>query len=612
MGKHKVHKPYSKELKEAVLKEFRESNLNDIEICAKHDINVRTFRWWCSADGELLKLLKIRMRTHLKKHTYTPEERVAAIEAYRKSEMSLPMFAKVYGVSLGTLCSWRNIYDELGPEGLATEPIRNFSRGRRPISDNLKKEITKVKTENPTFGLRKVRDFLMRFRGVKVSHKTVGKTLKENDIPLLGMPKKRKRGKDKIRRFERAKPMQLWQSDITSYVLTRHSQRVYLTVFMDDHSRYVVAWNLQLRQTNDLVIDCLLNGIQNFGKPEEVLTDQGRQYFAWRGKSDFKKTLDKQGIKHVVSRSHHPQTLGKCERFWETIKNELWERAKPQELGEARERLKHFVNHYNHFRPHQGLEGMTPADRFFGVENEVRKKLEETIKENALRLALGELPRVPVFLVGQIGNQSISLHGENGQLVFNTPEGERRAFDYEKFGHLGKEKDHGTRTSSVEAEGSQKGSSFESPGSSNTSAGSLGVRNAGREAKGTDDGGSPDGVLDGSDQQEGISSGNQDAASKNLAVVTAGDIGNASGVIEAAKEAAKGSDFDRRGKSGEAKEEDIGIREANCNAGSPDCDIAGDAGLQGCDHTNGRISSAAGGEETWSSEKKPGTDGSSS
>ena len=108
----------------------------------------------------------------------------------------------------------------------------------------------------------------------------------------------------------------------------------------------------------------------------------------------------------MVSRAHHPETVGKCERFWETVKTEFWERVEPQELTEARERISHFIEHYNHFRPHQGLDGMTPADRFFGAEAEVRKALEDTISKNALRLALGDAPRKAVFLIGQIGDQS--------------------------------------------------------------------------------------------------------------------------------------------------------------------------------------------------------------
>jgi transposase InsO family protein len=110
--------------------------------------------------------------------------------------------------------------------------------------------------------------------------------------------------------------MDLWQSDITSFHLARQSRRVYLTVFLDDCSRYVVGFALNMHQRQDLVVEALMSGIARFGKPREVLTDQGRQYFAWRGKSAFQKLLVNEGIQHVVARAHHPETVGKCERLW--------------------------------------------------------------------------------------------------------------------------------------------------------------------------------------------------------------------------------------------------------------------------------------------------------
>ena len=611
MNQSDGRKRVSPEYKQQIIDEFISSSLTIQEICAKHDVKVNTFRWWCSQNEELRTEALARSQLTSKKIKYTFEQRKAAVEAYLKSGMTCTAFAKTYGVSVMSISVWTRIYQNIGPQGLETEAINKF-RGRKPISESLKKEIIRVKSEYPDFGLRKVRDFLKRFKGVKVSHKTIGKTLVEGNIPLLTVVRKRRRSSDRIRRFERAKPMQLWQSDITSYVLTRHNQRVYLTVFLDDHSRYAVAWNLQLRQTNDLVIDALLGGIQKFGKPEEVLTDQGRQYFSWRGRSDFRKQLDKEGIQHVVSRSHHPQTLGKCERLWETIKNELWDRAKPQELGEARERLKHFFDHYNHFRPHQGLDGMTPADRFFGLENEIRKKLEETIKENALRLAVGDSPRVPVFLVGQIGDQSISLHGESGQLVINTPDGETHRVNYKNFGHNHEEKENGISRHAGEETGAQERELQECAITGGTGEGSLGSSVCGRETKGATSGDTFTRVLDGSDQQAGACGGDQPSASENMAIVATGDIWDACGTAQATQANPEGSHFDGRRKSEDTEKENLRVGKADRDAESIDSDPARDARLQGCDDSNGSTGSNSRSEEAWPPKEESDTDGNSS
>ena len=319
---------YDDALKAQLIEEYRASGELIYAFSKSKGIGNTTFTNWLNQAGENGKNVKRRGGPH------SPDLRRQTVEAFMKSGMSLSDFAKAWGTaSENSIRIWIRIFKEKGPQGLEKVVMKDSPKKRGPsgIKDYLKAEITKTKIENPQFGLRKVRDFLARFKGLKVSPGTIKKTLDEQEIPLVKVEKKRRRGADQIRHFERAKAMQLWQSDITSYVLARHSQRVYLTVFMDDHSRYIVAWNLQLKQTGQFVVDCLLNGFQKFGKPEEVLTDQGRQYFTWRGKGDFQKLLDKEGVKHVVSRSHHPQTLGKCERFWETVSKEFWTRAKPQD-----------------------------------------------------------------------------------------------------------------------------------------------------------------------------------------------------------------------------------------------------------------------------------------
>lgn len=346
---------------------------------------------------------------------YSATDRKYIIEAYLKSGLSRQMFSKTWGVSTTSLSIWLYRYRAYGAKGLVRQRIsKNDRRLGLRISKNIQSEIIEIKKKEPFFGFRKIKDWLYRFRGVKVSTGTIRKTIKQEGLLPVEVQKKQKRSSDKIRRFERAKAMQLWQSDITQYKLGPASMKVYLTVFMDDFSRYIVGWKLQSNQSANLVVNALEDAMVKFGKPEEILTDQGRQYFAWRGKSAFEIRLENEGIKHVVSRSHHPQTLGKCERFWETVYKEFWLRIKPKDLDEARLRLKHFIDHYNHQRPHQGIDGMTPADRFFGVASEVRNIIEKSVSENALRLSLEEEIKPPAFLIGQIGDQKIAFHGNSG------------------------------------------------------------------------------------------------------------------------------------------------------------------------------------------------------
>jgi transposase InsO family protein len=507
-------------------------------------------------------------RARAPKKTYSLEERKAHIEAFKASGVTKAEYcARNQGLAYTTFTSWVQAYEVAGDEGLLTPAMyvkqaRGKKRGPKGIPPALKDEIKRTKLENPTRGARGLRNILARLRGVKVSANTIQKTLKAENLELVAPKKRRRSARPLPRRFERALPMQLWQSDITSMVLTRHSVRVYLTVFLDDRSRYIVSWNLQLRQTTDLVINALLRGVERFGKPEEVLTDQGRQYFAWRGRSEFELLLRKEGIKHVVARSHHPQTVGKCERFWETVKEEFWERVKPQDLKDAQTRFQHFVNYYNHFRPHQGIDGMVPADRFFGVENDLRKALERTYAANELKLALGEKPRTPVFLIGQIGNESISLHGEGGKLIVNTHNGERKELEYEHFGHRGSEE-------GTQAVGKAGALMEGATGSAETNQGALGELDGGGSKEGARDGDGDHGILAGAGVENGSVQAIGDAADPGVAAVAEGDLGYASGAAGAAES---------EGRDGECSRRPEGTQKADRGAGG-DGEDAGAADL---------------------------------
>jgi len=433
---------YSTAERKRLLDELERSGERMADFCARQHVSTATICAWkraLRAHGEAGLVAREPRRNALGRTgpKRSADERRAAIEAYAKSGMTLKTFARAWGLSPWTLRTWVVRYEREGPQGLEPRK-RGRPRGSGPkqatVSAAAREEIARTKTRFPEFGLKKVRDFLKRFQGIAVSTGTVRAELDRRGIERERAPKKRPKKRHAPRRFERARPGELWQSDITSFVLTRHSTRVYLVAFVDDHSRFVVSWALSTHQRAELVSEALMDGVARFGKPKEVLTDQGRQYFAWRGKSDFQKLLLREGIAHVVARTHHPETLGKCERLWETVGREFWERAHPQDLGEARERLAHFFAHYNFFRPHQGIDGLVPADRFFGAESALRKTLEARLSRRELEAALEEAPRKGVYLFGQIGDEQVALSGEHGELVLHTSSGVRQRIGLEELG----------------------------------------------------------------------------------------------------------------------------------------------------------------------------------
>jgi hypothetical protein len=105
-----------------------------------------------------------------------------------------------------------------------------------------------------------------------------------------------------------------------------------------------------------------------------------------------------------------------------------------QGVEDARERIGHFVDYYNFQRPHQGIEGLVPADRYFSAGSEVRKTLEERVARNAVDLARHGEPRKSFYLTGRVGGEGLSLHGEGGKVILTREGGTREEVDLQATG----------------------------------------------------------------------------------------------------------------------------------------------------------------------------------
>jgi transposase InsO family protein len=344
-----------------------------------------------------------KRRSPAQKRKTTPlEVKLVAIRAV-EAGLLIREVAELADVSTTSVKNWVTAFGKEGIDGLVR---RTSSRSARHLCRELEARIVLHRKKHPERGVRRVSDDLRRHEGLEVSPESVRRVV--NEAGLGNPPPQPKKKPPAMRRFERPLPNALWQIDIFTFELKR-MYPVYLVGIIDDHSRYLVGHGLFRQQTADAVLEVVKGAIGEWGAPREILSDNGRQFVAWRGKSRFQKLMTRQGVGHVRSAPQHPMTLGKIERFWRTIWEEFLAEAYFASFADASQRIGHWVGYYNHQRPHRGIDGACPADRFYGVANDAEEAVRQGCEDNALRMALGQETRPPLFLLGKLGETDVRV-----------------------------------------------------------------------------------------------------------------------------------------------------------------------------------------------------------
>jgi transposase len=143
----------------------------------------------------------------------TPEQRLLLLDTWKRSGLPAGDFATMVGVTKHTLYSWKRKFEEEGPSGLVDRP-RGGPKGSR-VHELTKRSILMLKEANPEWGCQRISDMLVRGPALPASPSAVARVLREAGYELSEEPTQPH--PDKVRHFERARPNQLWQSDLFSY-----------------------------------------------------------------------------------------------------------------------------------------------------------------------------------------------------------------------------------------------------------------------------------------------------------------------------------------------------------------------------------------------------------
>jgi transposase InsO family protein len=273
--------------------------------------------------------------------------------------------AEKHGLSRQTVHSWLSRYAEGGLEALADRSHRPRSCPHQ-MDPVVEVRLVELRFLHPGWGADRLAYRLARegFDPVP-SRAAIGRALVR-----LGLvrPGRRRSPRREYRRWERGRPMELWQLDVMGGVLLEDGTEVKAVTALDDHSRYSLAVGLVERATSRPVCGVFAAILAEFGAPEAVLTDNGKVFTGRYASRPMEVLFDRicreNGIRHLLTAPRSPTTTGKIERFHGTLRRELLTGRTFATVAAAQEAVDRWREEYNSDRPHQSLGRCTPAERF--------------------------------------------------------------------------------------------------------------------------------------------------------------------------------------------------------------------------------------------------------
>jgi len=275
-----------------------------------------------------------------------------------------------YGIDRRTVHRWLARYANEGLGALANRSSRP-DRCPHQIAPEIEAKIVGLRQAHPGWGPRTILAKLRRELERPPSRSSIYRCLVRHR--LIDHKPRRRRPKD-YRRWERTRPMELWQMDVMGGVMLEGGTELKVITGIDDHSRYCVIAKLVHRATARPVCEALLEALSRHGSPDEILTDNGKVFTGRLARSPATVAFDRiclnNGIRHILTAPYSPTTTGKIERLHKTMRKELLHGRRFSCLEQAQEELDRWVAHYNLEREHQAIGDVPPIKRFELVQQE--------------------------------------------------------------------------------------------------------------------------------------------------------------------------------------------------------------------------------------------------
>ena len=303
-----------------------------------------------------------------------PGERAIFEQLKEKAERDYQIpFTTRTRVAAETIRDWLKNYRKAGFDGLKPQPRADLGESRaipREIADL----VLTLKEEHRDASVRQVIAWAQESgklpEGIRLKPTTVNRLLSRHGL----MEREAPSGDKDRRRFAFQKAGELWMSDVMhgpAVLLGKQKRKTYLIAFLDDATRVVPYAAFAHAESTAAFLPVLKQAVLRRGVPLRLFVDNGAVYRS----QHLSLVCAKLGIALIHARPYQPQSKGKMERYFRTVRMQLMPTLSSADLASVEalnRRLWAYVENEYHRAPHKGLEGDCPLDRWAKVADEVR------------------------------------------------------------------------------------------------------------------------------------------------------------------------------------------------------------------------------------------------
>lgn len=300
--------------------------------------------------------------------TYTQATAKEYLESVCSKNYDVPYYGK-REFSPATLKTWLLYYRKHGIDGL--KPSKRSDKGNtRVLSEAAKEYITRVKMQTPEKAIISIYHELLA-KGI-IEAGSVSPSSIQRFVHNHNLNKAKTVPKDR-RAFSMEYPGDCWQTDISQgpyLTINGKKMRTYLTAFIDDASRAIMAASFSYEQNLISVLSVFKQAVQRRGIPKKLFMDNGKVF-----RSDQLQYICA-SLGTIVSYAapYSAASKGKIERWFKTLQSQwlnLLDWNSIASLEELNQRLQAYIETQYHQAVYSTIKAK-PLDKYMEHINRIR------------------------------------------------------------------------------------------------------------------------------------------------------------------------------------------------------------------------------------------------